>query len=541
MSFLQWYHAIPDIVDRIMKAKPKSVLEIGTGFGRLGPLLRELLEKEDSRFQPDQWRIRMDLVTIDHSPWDVHVYQQVYEGEIGQWLDRLSRYDVILFNGGLEQWSKEDGQKIIRRLLQRTNRTMMVTIPTFPLSARSARWSPIDFIDYETAFEEVGAGENGIQIIQFATRKKQSQVSQILQRLDRTLAAKPRVFRRMPLKIAYVLPEHRILIGGMIALFEHIRLMRERGHHIVALYRGEKRETVFPDWWKVKVDKEVLVPKGNSFIRYLKDVDVVVAGWLPHLPELCSQHIPVLYWELGNEQIFGENRDVDWDLSMYYQQPCFIVSVSTTVQRILEKRFHRQTPVIPHGIDTSIFSPGTPPDDNVILMVGNPIYRFKGLDVGLRTLEKVWHQGHRFSLKWVCHQKPQFRQTPPFPLELIVNPSQQELPTLYKQADLFLFTSWYEGFGIPPLEAMASGLPVVLTRCGGIETFATTDNAIMAEPGNVDELADGVIRLLTDAELRQSYGQKGRETAERFSRDQVGEEWERVMYTVANSRNRHPF
>jgi glycosyltransferase involved in cell wall biosynthesis len=149
-----------------------------------------------------------------------------------------------------------------------------------------------------------------------------------------------------------------------------------------------------------------------------------------------------------------------------------------------------------------------PPDDNVILTLGNPIYRFKGLDVALQALEKVWNQGHRFSLKWICHQKPQFRQTSTFPLELIVNPSQQELPTLYKQANLFLFTSWYEGFGIPPLEAMASGLPVVLTRCGGVETFATTDNAIMVDPGDVDGLADGVIQLLTDAELRQTYGRR---------------------------------
>ncbi|MDN4592347.1 glycosyltransferase [Polycladomyces subterraneus] len=69
----------------------------------------------------------------------------------------------------------------------------------------------------------------------------------------------------------------------------------------------------------------------------------------------------------------------------------------------------------------------------------------------------------------------------------------------------------------------------------------TTDNAIMVDPRNVDELADGVIRLLTDAALRQSYGRKGRETAGHFSRDKVGEEWERVMHTVANSRGRHPF
>lgn len=221
----------------------------------------------------------------------------------------------------------------------------------------------------------------------------------------------------------------------------------------------------------------------------------------------------------------------------------FNVSVSTLVlvQRILQKRFLRQTPVIPHGIDTGLFTPGTPPDNHVILMVGNPVYRFKGLDVALQSLEQVWNQGHPFSLRWICHQEPQFRQTPPFPMNLTVNPLQQELPALYRQADLFLFPSWYEGFGIPPLEAMASGLPVVMTRCGGVDTFATADNAIMVNPGDVTGLADGVIRLLTDEKLSQSYAQKGRETAEQFSRERVGEEWDRVIFTVSRSRGRHPF
>jgi glycosyltransferase involved in cell wall biosynthesis len=126
-------------------------------------------------------------------------------------------------------------------------------------------------------------------------------------------------------------------------------------------------------------------------------------------------------------------------------------------------------------------------------------------------------------------------------MNLTVNPLQQELPALYRQADLFLFPSWYEGFGIPPLEAMASGLPVVMTRCGGVDTFATADNAIMVNPGDVTGLADGVIRLLTDEKLSQSYAQKGRETAEQFSRERVGEEWDRVIFTVARSRGRHPF
>jgi glycosyltransferase involved in cell wall biosynthesis len=95
----------------------------------------------------------------------------------------------------------------------------------------------------------------------------------------------------------------------------------------------------------------------------------------------------------------------------------------------------------------------------------------QGFDVALRTLQKVWNGGHRFKVKWVCQIKPSV-QGVNFPIEFVVNPPQEKLAEHYRSADLFLFTSWYEGVGMPPLEAMASGVPVVSTLCGGVDMYA---------------------------------------------------------------------
>lgn len=60
---------------------------------------------------------------------------------------------------------------------------------------------------------------------------------------------------------------------------------------------------------------------------------------------------------------------------------------------------------------------------------------------------------------------------------------QEDLPALYRGHDAFLFTSRYEAWGMPVLEAMASGLAVVATRCLGVESFAQHGlNCLLADP-----------------------------------------------------------
>jgi glycosyltransferase involved in cell wall biosynthesis len=79
-------------------------------------------------------------------------------------------------------------------------------------------------------------------------------------------------------------------------------------------------------------------------------------------------------------------------------------------------------------------------------------------------------------------------------------------------ATVFAFPSLYEGFGLPPLEAMAAGVPVVATRAGAVPEVVG-DAALLVEPGRPDELAEALAEALTDDELRRGLVERGHKRA----------------------------
>jgi glycosyltransferase involved in cell wall biosynthesis len=110
---------------------------------------------------------------------------------------------------------------------------------------------------------------------------------------------------------------------------------------------------------------------------------------------------------------------------------------------------------------------------------------------------------------------------------------------LLREADVFVLSSSREGFPVVVLEAMASGLPVVSTRVGGVsEILQDGENGMLVPPGDPGALAAAIRRLMTDSTLRASLGRRARETvASRFSLDRAVERYGR-LYETALARRR---
>jgi glycosyltransferase involved in cell wall biosynthesis len=93
------------------------------------------------------------------------------------------------------------------------------------------------------------------------------------------------------------------------------------------------------------------------------------------------------------------------------------------------------------------------------------------------------------------------------------------LAVMYRLAGVFVFPSLYEGFGLPPLEAMASGTPVVTSNVSSLPEVAG-DAAVLVDPYDPRAIADGIYRVLTDEHLRRDLRRKGVARAGMFSWEQ---------------------
>ncbi len=94
--------------------------------------------------------------------------------------------------------------------------------------------------------------------------------------------------------------------------------------------------------------------------------------------------------------------------------------------------------------------------------------------------------------------------------------SERELITLYSLAEMFAFPSFFEGFGIPPLEAMACGAPVITSTTSSLPEVAG-DAALFVDPHDIHAIADAIQRLAENTHLREELRQKGYRQAQRYT------------------------
>lgn len=107
-----------------------------------------------------------------------------------------------------------------------------------------------------------------------------------------------------------------------------------------------------------------------------------------------------------------------------------------------------------------------------------------------------------------------------------------DLPTLYSLAAVVAMPSLYEGFGIPIVEAMACGAPVVASSAGSLPEIVG-DAGLLAAPADVDALADALTRAVSDETLRAQMIARGRVRAQRFDWDEAARQHVAVYHAVA--------
>jgi glycosyltransferase involved in cell wall biosynthesis len=167
---------------------------------------------------------------------------------------------------------------------------------------------------------------------------------------------------------------------------------------------------------------------------------------------------------------------------------------------------------------------GLPPE--IILYVGT-IEPRKGLDTLIAAYGTLASEiSHKLVIagKRGWYTEPLFKQVEALGLGKRVHftdyVADEDLPWLYNLADLFAFPSRYEGFGLPPLEAMACGVPVVCSNAASLPEVAG-QAAVLVQPDDVEGLATAMLRVLRDSALQAEMRARGLERARLFTWDEA--------------------
>ena len=112
---------------------------------------------------------------------------------------------------------------------------------------------------------------------------------------------------------------------------------------------------------------------------------------------------------------------------------------------------------------------------------------------------------------------------------------EEDKPALYSDAALFVFPSLYEGFGLPPLEAMSCGTPVIASNCSSLPEIVG-EGAVLVDAHDVDGLAGAMAELLEDEDRRKELAAKGLKQAQLFSWQKTVKQTMEVYESVAARR-----
>jgi glycosyltransferase involved in cell wall biosynthesis len=324
------------------------------------------------------------------------------------------------------------------------------------------------------------------------------------------------------------------LSGGVQVIVEYANRLAARGHHVSLVAPRDTLDAEIGRRLAAQVEVQyarLSLPTRSgvaaarlawSLAQVVPPADVVIATHTPTIvPVLLatrrrSERRAWLYMDYA--EMF-ERRPIERCLWRY--GPRFfnrLGALSEASRQEALRHGARHVEVIGLGLtDSELFVPYSRPVERpgpVALYVGDARPR-KGLAEFLAAAEIAQRAIGDLQLLIVTKEPVSIES--PVRHTIVLRPDRAALPELYRQADVFVSSSWSEGFGLPPLEAMACGVPVVMTDSRGVRDFARPDeNCVLVPPRQVDALAGAMRRVLSDRPFAQSMARAGVSTAQRF-------------------------
>jgi glycosyltransferase involved in cell wall biosynthesis len=350
------------------------------------------------------------------------------------------------------------------------------------------------------------------------------------------------------LRITYLISNINSITGGNLTLLHQTNELAKRGHKVSIISYGER-----PHWFRIKA--EVLtIPLSEPMHKYIRQTDVVIATYFQNAVELEKINAPVkIYFAQGDQFIFDDElvelalatnsylqEKKDYSSRSYsIKETKLVLNSDAFAKRVFEKTGRKADGILKVGIDNSIFRPLDKQQNGFrkrILLVGpdnfgttyEPLY-FKGMQEAKIALTKLKKEFGNFTLVRISSTKPDIFKD--YDCEFYLNPSDELKTYLYGTADILLYPSHYESWGLPPLEAMASKTAVVCTKNTGSEDYCVDkQNCLLIPPKSPEAIYNALAKLLTDNALREKLIEGGYLTALKYTKENEWNNLEKLIY-----------
>lgn len=354
------------------------------------------------------------------------------------------------------------------------------------------------------------------------------------------------------MKIAWLMPNLHVTGGARVAVELSDRMIA-RGHDFYILIPSGRhtlphkpKAQVIECGLKVRSPMLAILTGMLSMRGHLPEVDAIIACMPPYaiLGRYLGyrRNIPAVNYVLNDDVHFFDDMSFIRSrllLIIYRSLARFSIRHGTlfvnshwTAVRAVSEGGLKPSAIITHGYNPDVFYPEDSSRDNsdttTIITIGRHIL-WKGFADLIEALNLVDQKKHPFELK-VITQDDLDLSAAEFPVTIYKPESDNELSGLYRTGDIFIHSSWFEGFGMPPLEAQACGLAVISTDCGGVREFLhDEENSLIVPPREPVTLARVVEKMIDEKDLRLGLAARGLDTCRDFSWERVADRFETAL------------
>ena len=349
--------------------------------------------------------------------------------------------------------------------------------------------------------------------------------------------------------------------GGMRVALQYAIGLADRNHEVILVVPDNAAAQYFTLTSNVRLIRVPVQKIGNrdlgylavvcSLVRAIPKCDIIFAtGWQTVYPALFVSRKNVKKFHLiqHDDDVINSERSLllRWRNNLLfryvYRLPIIKIVVSDWLKSLFWSKYKQPTVRISNGVDPAKFNGAepfiwTPPTETYDILCIARNVRWKGFEdivSALRLLVPKYP-----NIRLIAATQDNIKVPSDLPIVLQRPKDDMHLGSLYRSCSVFVCSSWQEGYGLPPLEAMACGVPVITTDCGGVNDFARDNiNCLVVPIRHPDKLADAIIRLQSNQSLAIRIAAKGLETAKEFTVDKAVERLEKVLLgTIQTSRH----